>query len=108
MAETRLRMFVGDGEHDLELTMPLIVELERLAGAGVGAIFKRIVGGTFYATELCEVVRLALVGAGMDPKRAAEHCATWVQGRPFAETLPITIAILEAVWFGPTKPGATE
>jgi hypothetical protein len=110
MAEgtTTTRLFVGDAEHDLALTPPMILELERLTGRGIGGTFKRLVASEFSFAEVTEVIRLGLVGGGMEPKRAAEIVETYVKPRPLAETFPTALSIMEAAWFGPTKPEATE
>lgn len=101
MAETRLRMFVGDTDHDLALTPPMIVELERLTGRGIGGTFKHLVAGEFAFAEVVETIRLALVGGGMSPERADEIVETYVRPRPLAETFPVALSVMEAAWFGP-------
>lgn len=103
MAETSVRLFVGDADHDLALTPPMIVELERLIGRGIGGIFRRLAANEFAFAEVVETIRLALVGGGMEPQRAAEIVETYVRPRPLAETFPTALSIMEAAWFGP-KP----
>lgn len=100
MAETSVRLFVGDADHDLALTPPMIVELERLTGRGIGGIFRRLAASEFAFAEVVETIRLALVGGGMSPERAAEIVETYVKPRPLAEIFPTALSIMEAAWFG--------
>ena len=54
--------FFGDGEKTFALTIPLIQELERTTGHGVGAIFRRVQAQDFGIQEITEVIRLGLIG----------------------------------------------
>lgn len=103
MSDTTHRAFFGDAERAFALTPPLVLELERTTGAGVGALCQRVFAGAFHAADLAESIRLALIGAGETPERAKELIDTYVAGRPLAETFPLAISILEALWFG-AKP----
>ncbi|WP_316394929.1 gene transfer agent family protein [Bradyrhizobium sp. 33ap4] len=91
--------FFADGEHTFQLTPKLITELETKCGP-IGALFNRVNHRAFSQSDLSETIRIALVGGGMAPKRAAELVAAYVDGRPIAESYPIASKILERVWFG--------
>jgi hypothetical protein len=75
--KTEIKAFFGDQEYRLRLTPDLVVELERQAGAGIGALSKRVFAGQFAIRVLIEVIRLALIGGGLDPKRAKELTDTY-------------------------------
>ena len=92
--------FFGDAEYSFRLTPALIVELEQKCGTGVGTICHRVFNRQFVQADISETIRLALIGGGTTPKRAAELVATYVAGRPFAETWPLASKILERAWFG--------
>ena len=91
--------FFGDGDHAFALNQPQITELEHKCGP-IADICGRAFHRQFSTTDLSEVIRLSLVGAGENPKRAAELVALYVTNRPFSETFPIVLTILETVWFG--------
>ncbi|WP_375763073.1 gene transfer agent family protein [Bradyrhizobium sp. Pha-3] len=91
--------FFGDAEHTFQLTPALITELEAKCGP-IGALFHRVNYKQFSQSDLSETIRLALIGGGTAPKRAAELIAAYVADRPIAETLPLAVKILERVWFG--------
>lgn len=94
------RTFFGDAEQDFRLTTPLMLELERSTGVGIGALCNRIFNREFAYADLTEIIRLALIGGGTAPKRATELVATYAAGRPLSEVYPLAAAIAEHVWFG--------
>lgn len=92
--------FFGDGEHTFALPFPLIEELERKTGVGIGVLFQRIRSLAFSIADIAETIRLGLIGGGMAPADAFKLVETYVRQRPLAETLPVALSILELVWFG--------
>jgi hypothetical protein len=99
MSDLSHTAFFGDGDYTFRLTPALILELEQKCGA-IGAICHRMFSRQFSQADVSETIRLALIGDGITPKRAAELVATYVAGRPFAETYPIAAKTLERLWFG--------
>ncbi|GLK76712.1 hypothetical protein GCM10008171_19660 [Methylopila jiangsuensis] len=100
--------FFGDGDHAFALPPERVAELERKAGAGVGAISRRMFAGDFTALELRETVRIGLIGGGSTPEDAAVLVSLYVDGRPLSEVHPLATAILEALWWGPAKTEADD
>ncbi|HEV7251660.1 MAG TPA: gene transfer agent family protein [Mesorhizobium sp.] len=94
------KAFVGDAEHPLRLTPPMILELERLLGTGIAAIFRRVAKGEFTFSDLEQSIRLGLIGGGMAPEKASQLVATYVATRPIAEILPAALGVLSVAWFG--------
>lgn len=92
--------FLGDQEYQFRLTPTLITELEAKTGSGIGAICQRVFARQFAQAEIVETIRLALIGGGTSPKRAAEMIAAYVAERPLAESYPIAAKILERLWAG--------
>lgn len=97
------RAFFGDAEYDFRLTQPTLKELERSTGLGIGVICHRIFNHQFAHADLTEIIRLALIGGGTAPKRAAELIAAYAADRPLAEIYPLAVSIAEATWFGTEK-----
>lgn len=104
-AELTHRAFFGDGERNFLLTPELIVELERKTGAGIGALCRRLFAGDFKHADVCETIRLALIGGGTSPKEADALVAAYAIKRPLSEIFPLAVAILNALWFGDAKKG---
>lgn len=102
---TEHRAFFGDGERIFRLSPDGIMELERVAGAGIGALCRRMFGGDFAFGDLRAVVRLALIGGGAKPEDAEALCRSYLDARPFSETYPLAVAVLEALWFGRDSGG---
>ena len=87
--------FFGDAERKFALTPTLIEELERLAGAGIGAIAKRLFAGQFRHADMMQTIRLALIGGGETPPVAASLVQVYCACRPINEALALAVAILE-------------
>lgn len=92
--------FFGDREYPFLLTAKLTLELERVTGAGIGALCTRVFSRQFVHSDISEVLRLSLTGAGMSPERAASLVTAYAIDRPLIETFPIAVAVLELAWFG--------
>jgi hypothetical protein len=98
------RQFFGDADRDFRLTPELVIELERKLDTGIGALFQRLIAGTFRHADLNEVIRLALIGGGsVTPQEADALVAAYVVARPYAESYPLAVSILETLWFGKAK-----
>ena len=108
MTTIRARAFLGDGEHDLALTDPMILELERLTGLGIGTIYGLLVDMRFGFPHVAETIRLALIGGGATPADAQALCLAYVANRPLAETYPVALDALMARWEGVPEAPAYE
>ncbi|PAU98957.1 gene transfer agent family protein [Paracoccus salipaludis] len=97
---TRDRAFFGDADHDFHLTDAMIEELERITGAGIGTLYLRVAHSQYHARELVEIIRLGLIGGGMNPQRAAELAATYAKDRPLAEIFGLALDVLDALFSG--------
>lgn len=81
-----------------------IEDLERLCGAGIGAILLRVATHGFYAKDILEPLRLGLEGGGMGEPEAtaiALRCA----GRPLMEHAELAGRILTAAVSGVPPEG---
>lgn len=102
------RAFFGDGDHAFCLTDPMLAELERITGLGVGALYLQLVSMAYPATVLREIIRLGLIGAGTAPEDAKRLCDAYASNRPLAETFPLAFDIMEARWTGVKADKAAE
>jgi hypothetical protein len=100
------RAFFGDGEHAFCLTDPMLIELEKITGLGVGAVYLQLVSMAYPATVLREIIRLGLIGAGTAPEEAKRLCDAYASNRPLAETFPLAFDIMEARWTGKADKAA--
>ena len=67
----KVRLPFGDGAHDFALNIGQLEELQEKCDAGPEEIFDRISSGKWRISDIREPLRLGLVGAGMDPIKAA-------------------------------------
>jgi hypothetical protein len=95
-----IQAFFGDAEYQFKLTPALVTELEGKCGAGIGAICNRVFAKHFAQSDITETIRLALIGGGTAPKRAAELVALYAADRPLSDSYPIAAKTLERLWFG--------
>jgi hypothetical protein len=62
----------------------------------------------FKAADLAEIIRLALIGAGMHPQEAMRLTDTYARNRPMSETFPLALDILIARWEGTDAPATGD
>jgi hypothetical protein len=84
----------GDGEHRCRLAIKQLRELEDKRNAGTGEIYRRIALGIWRADDLFEVIRLGLIGGGMEPQRALALVTRYFNELPLAENALAANAIL--------------
>lgn len=100
MSETSTTQFFGDDSYEFKLTPPLIEELERSCGCGIGALSRRVLSMSFSIRDLTEVIRLGLIGGGMTPERASQLCKTYTSDRPILEFASVAVEVLTALMSG--------
>lgn len=94
------RTFFGDVERDFRLPPELVIELERISGAGIGGFSHRFFKADFRHADLLAVIRLGLIGGGETPKTADALIAAYAIPRPLMEIFPIAVGTLEMLMFG--------
>jgi hypothetical protein len=95
-----IRRFFGEEEHPFALTPETIAELERKLNAGIAEIYGRVMGARFRFGDLVEIIRLGLIGGGMNPQAAMALVDTYAKPRPVMELYPTVIDILDMAWNG--------
>ena len=92
--------FFGDSVRTFTLTDTIIEELQHKTGLGIGALFLRMSSSQFRVADIVEVIRLGLVGGGTNPQEAQRLVTAYAKDRPFDETFPLALDILDARWNG--------
>ena len=92
--------FFGDRERTFALTPPLIAELERLTGQGIGALARKLFAGDFHLQHIAELLRLALIGGGEKPQEAAALVDAYTNEASIAAAYATAVDVLSAAWFG--------
>lgn len=95
------RAFFGDGEKLFAFnTKAIITELETKTGHGIGALFRRFQQSDYSFDDVTEIIRLGLIGGGMDPKDADRLVSTYAIGRPISELFKVADGVITALFFG--------
>lgn len=92
--------YFGDAIYTFALTDDMIRELEAKTGTGIGAIYTRVTSMQFGVLDVVEIIRLGLIGGDSAPAFAQHLVDTYAKNRPFAETFPLALDILDARWTG--------
>lgn len=133
MSRNTIDLEFGDGSYTFALPLPQIAELQRKTGAGIGALFARVLKGCvqvgsevilqpasaeFYALDVIETVRHGLIGGGkglvngeevkVTPIIANRLVDTYVLGNPLSDSWSLAASILATcvVGYDPPKKDA--
>lgn len=123
----------GDGAYTFALPLAQINELQRKTGIGIGGLFGRVLKGCarigdeivlapgqaeFYALDIIETVRHALIGGGkgmvsgekveVTPQLANRLVDTYVLNRPLSDSWSLAASILGACIVGYIPPKKAE
>lgn len=105
----------AEGEHLFRLRLSQIRELQEKCDKGPMRILRDLEGDGWRVDDLREVIRLGLIGGGMEPVKALRLVQSYVDDRPFAENIGIARAIVFAAVIGvpnqeetPGKPRAAR
>lgn len=104
--------FFGDAIYTFALTDTMIHELQHKTGAFIGALYQRVIASQFHVGDIVEIIRCGLIGGGTAPIDAQRLVDAYAKDRPFAETFPLALDILDARWTGtpdePVSPSDTS
>lgn len=128
---TDIELEFADGSYLFALKLPQIVELQRVCGAGIFAIYGRVLKGRYvfkgeefgaphegeaFLHDIYETIRLALIGGGrgrvngeevtVSPGRAKELLETYIHPQPLKDAWGVAAAILSAKIEGYEPPFA--
>lgn len=96
-------VYFGDGEKTFALTMPMIAELERKTGVGIGALYQRVaLTLQFHVGDVVEIIRLGLIGGGTSPTEAQSLIDAYTPEQPLIPLAMLAVDILNARWNEPS------
>jgi hypothetical protein len=105
---TTHRAFFADAEYAFRLTPPLIIELERLTGMGIGGFCQRLFAMDFRHADMLATIRLGLIGGGMAHADADRLVRTYAADQPIMHAYPLAVDILDRLWGGPRAVESDE
>lgn len=97
----------GDGTHTFRLPIDQLLELQEKCSAGPPEIYRRLLEQRWRVEDLREIIRLALIGGGMDSYGALVLTKRYVDPpRPLLESVPIAVEIIQMALLGPPEDAA--
>lgn len=93
-------VYFGDAVRTFALTDAILEELQFKTGIGIGALYQRVVASQFRVADIVEIIRCGLIGGGTSPEEAQRLVDAYAKDRPFAETFPLALDVLDARWSG--------
>lgn len=90
----------ADGAHSFRLAWGQLGELQEKCDAGPYVVLQRLHSGAWRIEDIANVIRLGLIGGGMDPTAALKLTRAYVEARPTMENLIPAQVILSAALMG--------
>jgi hypothetical protein len=106
--DARVDLDWADGTFSFRLAWWQLVELQEKTGCGPYVVFGRLNTGQWRMEDITHVIRLGLIGGGMDPASALQKVRTYVEDRPPLENVLMAQAILSAGLHGAPEENVGE
>lgn len=90
----------ADANYRFELKFESASDYEKTSGKSLFATLRLALTGEWFAADIREVIRLALIGGGTAPNDALRLVREYVEKRPLAENTVLFTDILTALFFG--------
>lgn len=99
----------ADGTYTFRLAWAQLSELQEKCDAGPFVILDRLGHGSWKIEDIANVMRLGLIGGGLEPVKALKLTRAYVETRPPMENLMYAQAILSvAVMGAPDEDGSKK
>jgi hypothetical protein len=90
----------ADGTYHFRLAWGELSKLQEACNAGPYVVLDRLISGRWRVEDIGEVVRLGLIGGGLEPVKALKLVREYVQDRPPLESLVLAQRVLGAAVVG--------
>lgn len=105
MRDAAIEVDFGDGTYRFVLRYGELMQLQERVNAGPAWILDRLLAPNaenrgWRVEDLSNIVRLGLIGGGLEPNKALGLVRSYVEARPSMESLNLAIAILSAALVG--------
>ena len=103
--DARIELDWADGTHSFRLAWGELGKLQEACDAGPLVILGRLNSGAWRVEDISNVLRLGLIGGGMEPAAALKKVRAYVEARPPTENLLFAQAVLSVACYGaPDEP----
>lgn len=90
----------ADGTYRFALKWGELTELQEKTDSGPYVVLHRLHSHQWRIEDISNVIRLGLIGGGLEPVKALKLVRTYVEARPPMENHPYAVAILSAGLIG--------
>jgi hypothetical protein len=94
--DAKIQITWADGDYVFRLGWGELAELQEKTDAGPYVVLNRLHTHQWRIEDISNVIRLGLIGGGVDPVKALRLIRTYVENRPPLESHPCALAILSA------------
>ena len=98
----------GDGTHSFRLAWGQLAELQEKCDAGPYVVLQRLHSGAWRVEDVSNIIRLGLIGGGMEPAPALKLTRFYVEARPPMESLIPAQVILSSALMGAAEEAVGE
>ncbi|MBZ9943438.1 gene transfer agent family protein [Mesorhizobium sp. BR1-1-13] len=106
--DARVEMDWADGTYAFRLAWGQLSELQEKCDAGPYVVLGRLQTGQWRVEDVSNVIRLGLIGGGLEPIKALKLVRTYVEDRPPMESVLYAHGILSAALHGAPEEGVGE
>ena len=100
MRDARVSFDWADGTYSFRLAWGQLAELQEKCDAGPYVVLQRLHGGAWRVEDISNIIRLGLIGGGLEPSPALKLTRAYVETRPPMENLIPAQVILSAALMG--------
>ncbi|NSY68946.1 gene transfer agent family protein [Agrobacterium tumefaciens] len=100
MRDARVSFDWADGTYSFRLAWGELGELQEKCDAGPYLVLQRLHSGAWRIEDITNIIRLGLIGGGMEPAPALKLARRYVEDRPPMENLVPAQVILSAALTG--------
>ncbi|UXS00835.1 gene transfer agent family protein [Agrobacterium tumefaciens] len=100
MRDARIDVDWADGTYSFRLAWGQLIELQEKCDAGPFVVLQRLYDNQWRVEDISNVIRLGLIGGGMESVAALRLVRTEVESRPPTANLNQAIAVLAAALMG--------
>jgi hypothetical protein len=108
MRDGRIEFDWADGTYSFRLAWGQLAELQEKCDAGPYLVLNRLHNGAWRIEDITNIIRLGLIGGGLQPSAALKLVRSYVEGRPPMENLIPAQVILSASLMGAPEENVGE
>lgn len=109
MRDARVSFDWADGTYSFRLAWGQLAELQEKCDAGPYIVLQRLHSGAWRVEDISNIIRLGLIGGGMEASPALKIARRYVEERPPMENLIPAQVILSAALMGaPDEPAGED